>query len=65
MAVGIRVAASALADLEDIQAWHAERGASEAGDRVVAEIVERIEALSAHPDLAASSRSSSSPFSGS
>ena len=51
MAVGIRVAASALADLEDIRAWYDERGASEVGDRVVAEIVERIEALSDHPDL--------------
>ncbi len=51
MAVGIRLSASALADLEDIRAWHADRGASEAGDRVVAEIVERIEALSDHPDL--------------
>ncbi len=51
MAVGLRVAASALADLEDIRAWYAERGASEAGDRVVAEIVERIEALADHPDL--------------
>lgn len=51
MAVGIRVAASALADLEAIRAWYAERGASEAGDRVVAEIVEGIEALADHPDL--------------
>ena len=51
MAVGIRLSASALADLEDIRAWHADRGASEAGDRGVAEIVERIEALSDHPDL--------------
>ena len=51
MAVAIRVAASALADLEDIRAWYAERRASEVGDRVVAEIVERIESLADHPGL--------------
>ena len=51
MPVEIRIAASALADLEDLGRWYAERGASEVGDRVVAEIVERIEALANHPDL--------------
>ena len=51
MPVAIRIAASALADLEDLRRWYAERGASEVGDRVVAEIVERIEALANHPDL--------------
>lgn len=51
MPVAIRMAASALADLEDLRRWYAERGASEVGDRVVAEIVERIEAPADHPDL--------------
>ena len=51
MPVGIRVAASTLADLEDIRAWYADRGASKVGERIVAEIVERIEALADHPDL--------------
>ena len=51
MAVAIRLAASALADLEDIRDWYAERGAPEAGDRVVARIVERVEGLAEHPDL--------------
>ena len=51
MAVGIRVAASALADLDDIRAWHRQRGMSEVGDRVVAEIVERVETLADHPEL--------------
>ena len=45
------MAASALADLEDLRRWYAERGAAAAGDRVIAEIVERIEALAEHPDL--------------
>ena len=51
MAVGIRLAASALADLDDVRAWYRERGMSEVGDRVVAEIVERVEALADHPEL--------------
>ena len=51
MAAGIRLAASALADLEEIRAWYAEREAPEAGDRMVREVVEGIEALADHPDL--------------
>ena len=51
MPVAIRMAASALADLEDLRRWYAEREAPEVGDRVVAEIVERIEAQADHPDL--------------
>lgn len=51
MAVGIRLAASALADLEEIRAWYAERDAPEAGERMVREVVERIAALADHPDL--------------
>ena len=51
MAVGIRLAASALADLEEIRAWYAEREAPGTGDRMVREVVERIEALADHPDL--------------
>ncbi len=51
MAATIHLAASALAGLEDIRTWYAERGVSELGDRVIAEIVERIEALADHPDL--------------
>lgn len=51
MAVGIRLAASALADLEEIRAWYAEREAPETGDRMVREVVERIEVLADHPDM--------------
>lgn len=51
MAVGIRLAASALADLEEIRAWYAEREAAEAGERMVLEVVERIETLADNPDL--------------
>ena len=49
--MAIRMAASALADLEELRAWYAERGASESGERVVADVVERIEALAEHPDV--------------
>ena len=38
MAVAIRVAASALADLEDVHAWYAEQGAPEAAVRLVARV---------------------------
>ena len=40
-----------MADLEDLRAWYAERGATEAGERVVAAVVQRIEALAEHPGV--------------
>ena len=51
MAVPIRLAASALADLEDIRAWYSEQGTPEVGRHLVGGIVDRIEALADHPDL--------------
>ena len=48
---GIRLAASALADLEDIRAWYSERGTPEVGTQLVGAIIDRIEALADHPDL--------------
>lgn len=48
---GIRLAASALADLEDIRAWYSERGMPEVGKHLVGAIIDRIEALAGHPDL--------------
>ncbi|MEA3275555.1 MAG: type II toxin-antitoxin system RelE/ParE family toxin [Pseudomonadota bacterium] len=47
----ISFAASALGDLEEIQAWYAEEGVPEVGDRFVAEIFERVEVLADHPDI--------------
>jgi len=49
--LAIRLAESALADLESIRAWHAEQGVPEVGERLLGEIVARIEALADHPDL--------------
>ena len=51
MAVEIRFAESAVADLEDLTAWYAEQGAGEVGVRPVAAILERIERLAEHPDM--------------
>ena len=51
MAATIHLAASALADLEDIRTWYADQGAPEGGARLVARIIERIEALAEHPEL--------------
>jgi plasmid stabilization system protein ParE len=47
----IRLAESALADLESIRAWYAEQDVPEVGERLLGEIVARIEALADHPDL--------------
>jgi plasmid stabilization system protein ParE len=47
----IRFAESALADLESIRAWYAEQDVPEVGERLLGEIVARIEALADHPDL--------------
>ena len=47
----IRFTESALRDLEGIRAWYAEQGVGHVGDRLVADIVERIEYLADHPDM--------------
>jgi len=45
----ITFAASAIKDLEDMQAYYAGEGTPEAGVQLITEIVTRIERLSAHP----------------
>ena len=50
MAVAIRVAASALADLEDVHAWYAEQGAPEAAVRLVARVTSERGAWNAGDD---------------
>jgi toxin ParE1/3/4 len=47
----ISFAQSALKDMEAIQAWYAEEGVPEVGDRFIAEIFERVESLAEHPDI--------------
>lgn len=45
----ITFAASAIKDLEDMQAYYADEGVPETGKRLTAEIVSRIERPGAHP----------------
>ena len=49
--VTIGFAESAVADLEQLKRWHSEQGVPDVGDRLVAEIVERIELLGGHPAM--------------
>ena len=51
MPATIRFAASAVSDLEELQAWYAEQGVAGTGTRLVADVVQRIEHLADHPDL--------------
>jgi toxin ParE1/3/4 len=48
---GISFADSALGDLAGIQEWYAAEGVPEIGDRLVAEIFQRVEVLADHPDI--------------
>ena len=48
---GISFAESALSDLAGIQEWYATEGVPEVGDRLVAEIFQRVEVLVDHPDI--------------
>jgi toxin ParE1/3/4 len=47
----VRFAESVVRDLEELQAWYVEQGATEAGQRIVAEIFKRIECLPDNPDM--------------
>ena len=47
----VSFAESALSDLGDIQAWYATEGVPEIGDRLVAEVFQRVDVLADHPDL--------------
>jgi plasmid stabilization system protein ParE len=49
--VAIRIAESALTDLESIRTWYAEQDVPEVGERLIGEIVASIEALADHPDM--------------
>jgi plasmid stabilization system protein ParE len=51
MPATIRIAESALGDLEAIQTWYAQEGLPEVGDRLVLEILAQIELLADHPDM--------------
>lgn len=49
--VAISFAESALRDLEEIKAWYAGQGVSDIGERLVAEVFQRVETLVDHPDM--------------
>ena len=49
--VVISFAASAVRDLEEIKAWYAGQGVSDIGERLVAEVFQRVETLAEHPDI--------------
>ena len=49
--ITISFAESALADLEEVRAWYAEQGVPEAGERLIAEVLQRVQALADHPDM--------------
>ena len=51
MPAGVRVAESALADLQAIQTWYAEQGVPDTGARIVADIVASVERLAEHPRM--------------
>jgi toxin ParE1/3/4 len=47
----VRFAESALSDLAGIQEWYAAKGCPAVGDRLTAEIFQRVEVLADHPDI--------------
>jgi plasmid stabilization system protein ParE len=47
----VSFAESALRDLVGIQEWYAAEGVPEVGDRLVAEVFQRVEVLADHPDI--------------
>lgn len=51
MPVAVTVAESALRDLEAVRAWYAEQGTPQVGERLVAELFQHIESLTAHPEI--------------
>lgn len=49
--IAISFAESALRDLEEVQAWYTEQGVPDVGERLVAEVFQRVEILTDHPDM--------------
>ena len=50
-ALPLSLAESALCDLEELRSWYAGQGVPEVGERLVAEILHRLEDLAHHPDI--------------
>ena len=49
--VAVRFAESAVRDLEGVRSWYAQQDVPDVGDRLVREIVTRIDALREHPEM--------------
>jgi toxin ParE1/3/4 len=49
--VSIRFAESALTDLEELRNWYAQQGVADVGERLLREIIQRIESLAEHPEI--------------
>lgn len=49
--VTIRLAESAVSDLEELRRWYSEQDVPDVGDRLIEEIFERLGALRTHPDM--------------
>ncbi len=49
--VTIGFAESAVSDLDEIRLWYVEQGVPDVGERLIAEILQRVEALGKHPEL--------------
>ena len=48
--VTIRLAETALADLDNVRNWYAEQGVPDIGERLLAKILERVNTLRDHPE---------------
>ena len=49
--VTISFAESALADLEEVRVWYTEQGVSAVGEKLIAEVFQRVQVLADHPDM--------------
>ena len=49
--ITVSFAPSAFSDIQEMQAWYAEQLVPEIGERFAREIIEKVEALQAHPDM--------------
>ena len=47
----VRLAESAVRDLEQIRDWHTEQGVPDVAQRLVGEVFDKIELLKVHPDM--------------
>jgi len=49
--ITISFAESALADLEEVRVWYAEQGVPDVADKLISEVLHRVQALADHPDM--------------